>query len=60
MWGSFHSSVLQYHVVYACVSRKAGVKSGLLPLSKSSPSDFGTLSNVLYSFHFLLVFQQCV
>lgn len=60
MWVSFHSSVLQYHVANAYGSRKAGVKSGLLPLSKSSPSDFSTLSNVLYCFHFLLVLQQCV
>lgn len=57
MWVGFHSSVLQYHVVCACGSREAGVKSGLLPLSKSSPSDIGTLSNVLYCFHFLLVLQ---
>lgn len=56
MWVGFHSSVLQYHVVYAYGSRKAGVKGGLLPLSKS-PSDLGPLSNVLYCFHFLLVLQ---
>lgn len=65
MWAGFHSSVLQYHVVYACGSRKVGdfffFFNGLLKtLSKSSPSDFGTLSNVLYCFHFLLVLQQCV
>lgn len=58
MWVGFHSSVLQYHVVCAYGSRKAGVKSGLLPLSKSSPSDIGTLVLlVLYCFHFLLVLQ---
>lgn len=60
MWVGFHSSVLQYHVVYAYGLRKAGVKSGFLPLSNSSPPDFGTLSNVLYCFLFLLVLQQCV